>query len=63
MRSDIDRVLADDREERLQVMRIGTHRVRPRPTAGEPQELIDQPMTDDKHIALIAVPDDTTNLR
>ena len=28
----LDRVLADDGEERLQIVRVGAHRVRPRPT-------------------------------
>src|SRR5258708_1994600 len=44
-------------------MRVGTHRVRPRSTAGELQEVIDQAMTDDIDLASITLPDDTTNLR
>jgi hypothetical protein len=39
---------------------IRTHRVRARPTSGEPQELIDQPMTNDD-AAFIAVFDDPTH--
>ena len=48
-RRDLDRLLGDDREERLQIMRVGPHRVRPGPASGELQELIDQPMTNDVH--------------
>ena len=44
-------------------MRIGTHRVRPRSAPSEPQEVVDQPMTDDEHLADITLSDDTTNLR
>jgi len=40
---------------------IGTHRVRPRSAAGEPQELVDQSMTDDD-LTVIAALCDATNL-
>jgi hypothetical protein len=63
LRPHIDRVLPDHSEERLQVVGIRAHRVRPRPTGGEPQKVIDQPMTEKEHLTLIAAPCNTTNLR
>ena len=41
----VDGVLGDDAEERLQIVRVGTHRVRASPTTGEAQEVVDQRMT------------------
>ena len=61
--ANLDRILGDDREERLQVMCIGAHRVRPRPTRRELQELIDEWMPDDVHVGIGAIARHSTNLR
>ena len=59
----LHRVLGDDREERLQIVRVGPHRVRPRSTSSELQELVDQPMTDDIHLSAVTIASDAANLR
>ena len=62
-RSHVDRVLGDNTEERLQVVGVGAHRVRTRPTPSELQEVIHQRMTDDIDVVDVAITDDPTNLR
>jgi hypothetical protein len=45
-RRHLDWVFGDDGEERLQIVRIGAHRVRPGPSGSELQEGVDQLMTE-----------------
>jgi hypothetical protein len=43
-------------------MRVGAHRVRPRSTPSEAQEVVNQLMTDDIDIAAITISGDSANL-
>jgi hypothetical protein len=45
--TNLDRVLADDREKRLQIMGVGPHRIRTRPAGDKLQKLVDQRMAND----------------
>ena len=60
---DLAGILGDDGEERLQVVRIGPHRVGPGPTRRELQELVDERMPDDIDVSAVALPGDTANQR
>jgi hypothetical protein len=51
---DLNRVLADDREEDLQIERARQHRVRPRPRRDQLQERIQQRMPHTNNLATIA---------
>jgi hypothetical protein len=61
--ADLFGLLADDGEERLQIVRVGPHRVRSRSTSSELQEVVDEPMPNDVVISAVALAGDSANLR